>query len=66
GLKTLRYGRLPDGALFAAANYAFRSEEYETDLRFDASCPDLAQLQAALPDIDELVRTTGLRAWNRD
>ncbi|MBO0773486.1 MAG: hypothetical protein J2P35_18680 [Actinobacteria bacterium] len=66
GLKTLRYGRLPDGALFAAANYAFRSEEYETDLRFDSSCPDLAQLQAALPDIDELVRTTGLRAWNRD
>jgi hypothetical protein len=66
GLKTLRYGRLPDGALFAAVNYAFRSEEYETDLRFSSSCSDLGQLQAALPDIDELVRTTGLRARKRD
>lgn len=61
-LKTLRYARLDDGSLYAAVNYAFRSEDYETDLRFSSSCPDLSRLQAALPDIDELVRTTSLRS----
>jgi hypothetical protein len=64
GLKTLRYGHLADGSLFAAVNYAFRSEEYETDLRFSASCADLNRVQAAMPDIDELVRTTSLGPWD--
>ena len=65
GLKTLRYSRLADGSLFAAVNYAFRSEDYETDVRFSSSCPDLSRLQEALPDIDELVRTTGLIPRNQ-
>jgi hypothetical protein len=65
GLKTLRYARLADGSLFGAVNYAFRSEEYETDLRFSSSCPDLSRLQIAMPDIDELVQTTSLRPRNR-
>ena len=66
GLKTLRYGQLPDGSLFGAVNFAFRSEEYETDLRFSSACPDLGRLQAAMPDIDELVRTTTLRPRQQD
>jgi hypothetical protein len=61
GLRSLRYARFDDGTLYGAVNYAFRSEEYQTDLRFSASCPDLSRLQAAMPDIDELVRTTRLR-----
>jgi hypothetical protein len=66
GLKTLRYARLDDGSLYGAVNYAFRSEEHETDLRFSCSCPDLGLLQAVTPDVDELARTTGLRSLDRD
>ncbi len=61
GLRTLRYLQHHDGdseSLFASLNYAFRSEEHETDLRVWAVSPDLGRLQLAQPDIDTLVRAT--------
>jgi hypothetical protein len=61
GLRSVRYARDCDGSLYGAVNYAFRSEQYQTDLRFSAGCPDPGRLLAAMPDIDELVRTTSLR-----
>jgi hypothetical protein len=61
GLRTLRYPRLDDGSLFGALDYAFRSEQFETDIRFFTSSPDLSRLQSAIPDIEELVRATSLR-----
>jgi len=59
-VRTLRYARFKDGSLYGALDYAFRSELYETDLRFFTSSPDLSRLHEAMPDIDELVRTTTL------
>jgi hypothetical protein len=57
GLKTLRYAHLDgDEALYAALNYAWRSEEYETDLRVFTSSEDLGRLQRALSDIDDFAR----------
>ena len=61
GLSSLRYPHLDDGSLFGALDYAFRSEEYETDIRFFSASDDLSRLQGAIPDIEELVRTTSLR-----
>jgi hypothetical protein len=61
GLRTLRYLQSPEEegeSLFGAVNYAFRSEEHETDLRIWAVSPDLGRLQHAIPDIDILVRAT--------
>jgi hypothetical protein len=57
GLRTLRYLHLDDGALYAALNYAWRSDEYETDLRLWTATEDLARLERAMPDIDEFART---------
>jgi hypothetical protein len=61
GLRSVRYARDDEGSLYGAINYAFRDPEYQTDLRFSASCPDVSRLQTAIPDIEELVRTTSLR-----
>jgi hypothetical protein len=57
GLRTLRYLHLDDGALYAALNYAWRSDEYETDVHLWTSTEDLARLERAMPDIDEFART---------
>lgn len=57
GLRVLRYLHLDDGALFAAMNYAWRSQEYETDLRLWVSTEDLGRLERATCDIDEFART---------
>jgi hypothetical protein len=63
GLRTLRYLQYhgEDGnSLFGSLNYAFRSEQYETDLRIWAVSPDLGRLQGALPDVETLVRATSI------
>lgn len=57
GLRVLRYLHAGDGALYAALNYAWRSEEYDTDVRLWASSEDLGRLERATPDIDEFART---------
>jgi len=57
GLRVLRYVRGEDeGEVDAGLSYAWRSDTYETDLRLFAGTFDLARLQRAMPDIDELAR----------
>jgi hypothetical protein len=66
GLKALHYRRSSDrSAVHGYLNYAWRSEQYETDLRLFTFCPDLARLQRAIPDIDELARAIAIvpRKW---
>jgi hypothetical protein len=60
GLRTLRYMHMPDGGLYAAVNYAWRSEEFETDLQVWASTHELGRLQRAIPDIEEFVRAIAI------
>jgi hypothetical protein len=63
GIRSLRYSQYQDedgDAVFGALNYAFRSEQHATDLRVWTVSPDLGRLQRALPDIDTLVRVTGI------
>jgi hypothetical protein len=60
GLRVLRHfsdepGQA-DAEIDAGLSYAWRSEEYETDLRLFTACPDLGRLQQAIPDIDELAQ----------
>ena len=61
GIRVLRHLRTDDGALYAALNYAWRSDEYETDLRLWATSDDLGRLERARPDIDEFARTLSFR-----
>jgi hypothetical protein len=42
--------------IYAGLGYAWRSAEYETDLRLFTASPDLSRLQGAISDIDELAR----------
>jgi len=42
--------------IYGGLAYAWRSEEYQTDLRLFTATPDLGRLQAAIADIDELAR----------
>jgi hypothetical protein len=57
GLRVLRYWRGDDeNEVDAGLSYAWRSEEYETDLRLFTATSDLGRLQQAMPDIDELAR----------
>ncbi len=56
GLRVMRYLHFTDGSLYAALSYAWRVEQYQTDLRLFTSSPDLGRLQRAVPDIDELAR----------
>jgi hypothetical protein len=58
GLRSMRYARDDEGSPYGAVNYAFRSGRYQTDLRFSAPAPDVSRLQAAMADIEELVRHT--------
>jgi hypothetical protein len=60
GLRVIRYRHLPDGALYAGLAYAWRSEEYETDLLLNTSSEDLARLQQAIPDIEDLARAASV------
>jgi hypothetical protein len=56
GLRVMRYrtGR-KKGALFGVLGYAFRSEEFETDLQLSLSSPDLRWLMTATEDIDQFI-----------
>lgn len=66
GLKALHYRLGPDGeTVHGYLNYAWRSEQYETDLRLFAFCDDLSRLHRALPDIDDLARAIAIvpRQW---
>ncbi len=66
GLKALHYRREPGGTrLDGYLNYAWRSEQYETDLRLFTFSSDMSRLHAALPDIDDLARAIELvpRQW---
>jgi hypothetical protein len=61
GLRVLRYFADQDSpprqqAIDVQLSYAWRSEEFETDLRLFTASPDLGRLQRAIPDIDELAR----------
>jgi hypothetical protein len=57
GLRSLYHQRESDGSgLLTALNYAWRSEEHETDLRIFCGSPDMARLQRAIPDIEALTR----------
>jgi hypothetical protein len=57
GLRVLRYVRGEDeGEVDVGLSYVWRSEEYETDLRLFAGTFDLARLEQAIPDTDELAR----------
>lgn len=57
GLKCLCYLREPRGSVVSGClNYAWRSEQLETAVRMFTSCPDLARLQQAMPDIDALTQ----------
>jgi hypothetical protein len=60
GLRVMRYRHLDDGSLYAGLSYAWRSEEYETDLLLFASAEDLGRLQRAIPDIEEFARVTSI------
>lgn len=54
GVPALTDGETPE--IYGGLAYAWRSEEYQTDLRLFTAAPDLGRLQAAIPDIDELAR----------
>ena len=57
GLRVLRYVRGEDeGEVDVGLSYVWRSEQYETDLRLFAGTFDLARMEQAMPDIDELAR----------
>ena len=57
GLKVLYYQLGKNGSTVnGCLNYAWRSQEHETDVRLFTSCPDLGRLQGAMPDIDDLAR----------
>lgn len=60
GLRVIRYRHLPDGSLYAGISYAWRSEQYETDLVLSATAEDLARLQRAIPDIEEFAQATSV------
>jgi hypothetical protein len=65
GLRVMRYCAedTPEASIsdtpeiYAGLSYAWRSEQFQTDLRLYTACPDLGRLQQAIPDIDELARS---------
>jgi hypothetical protein len=52
----MRYRHHDDGALYAALRYAWRSEEFETDLVLNATAEDLSRLNRAIGDIEDFAR----------
>ena len=55
GLRAMHY-RMRDSGLLALLGYAFRAEQFETDIQISAATSDLRQLGMALPEIDTFVR----------
>ncbi len=60
GIRVMRYRHHDDGALYAALRYAWRSQEYETDLVLNVIAEDLGRLQQAIPDIDDFANATSI------
>ena len=57
GLKCLYYQKQRNGKdVIGVLNYAWRSDEYETDLHVYSATSDLGRLEQAMPDIDELTK----------
>jgi hypothetical protein len=56
GLRVMRYRHHDDGALYAALRYAWRSEEFETDLVLNVTAEDLSRLNRAIGDIENFTR----------
>ncbi len=57
GLRVMRYRHHDDGALYAALRYAWRSEEFETDLVLGTTAEDPSRLNRAIGDIEDFART---------
>lgn len=55
GIRALHY-REREGGIVALVGYAFRSEEFETDVQISAATSGLEQLENALGDIEEFIR----------
>jgi hypothetical protein len=60
GIRVMRYRHHDDGALYAALRYAWRSEEFETDLVLNTAAEDLGRLRRAIPDIDDFANATSI------
>jgi hypothetical protein len=61
GYRTLRHKKDDAGTVAAFLGFAFRSEEFETDVQAFVSTTDLRQLHKAAPDIEDFVR--GMRVY---
>ncbi len=48
--------RMRDSGALAMVGYAFRSEQFETDVQVSTATRDLRQLGTALDDIEEFIR----------
>lgn len=64
GAADLAAGREPE--VYGGLSYAWRSEEFQTDLRLFTAVPDLGRLQGAIPDIDELARQITVMSNGRE
>lgn len=62
GLRVLRYRMRHENELRVMLAYAFRSEEYETDLQIFTGAAPLNELTAAFGDIDDFVQGVSVRA----
>jgi len=62
GLRVMRYRHHEDGALYAALRYAWRSEEFQTDLVLNTTAEDLGRLHRAIPDIEAFACMTTIVA----
>jgi hypothetical protein len=63
GLRAARYHAQDDkGTLLCILSYAFRVEEYETDLQVFTSSTDLRALKAAGDDIERFVQSITVQA----
>jgi hypothetical protein len=61
GYRTIRHKADEAGRIIGFLGFAFRSEEFETDVQALVGTPDLRQLQKASADIGDFVR--GLRVY---
>jgi len=56
GFRTMRHTRYDRKKVCGMLGYAFRSEQFETDVQVMTGTPDLRQLQRAMGDIETFVR----------
>lgn len=56
GVVTLRHKDAGHGMVVEMLGFAFRSEQFETDVQITVSTPDLRQLQRATPVIEDFIR----------